>query len=394
MAGETIGIVGAGITGACTANYLSRRSDRRVVVFERDEVAAETTAKSAGYVGVRASHTAAHRALMTRSIHVYNRVIREADADVRHRMLGGLNVATTAAGRAALRDRHRSVTADGDGADAAFARFFDGETIRESLLLPDVRLDGLTAAWFWPNYGYVTPAALATAFADRARDAGAEFRTDTTVLDLERDATGAIDAVRTDRGRTPVDQLVLAAGPWNPTLARSVGVDLPVRHSVAPGVLVDDPTASVHPSLTHHESGVYLRPHGDGQLFIGHYQGDFAAAAPATANPEIPADVPADLRAEILEGAGRLVYGLEDPTVRDQWVGLRSLTPDGNPIVGWTDVDGLLVATYNATGIQHAPAVGHILSQQLLGDEPTQYYDLVSISRFEGYSDVYDGAPT
>jgi len=47
MDGETIGIVGAGITGACTANYLSRRSDRRVVVFEPSEVAAETTAKSA-----------------------------------------------------------------------------------------------------------------------------------------------------------------------------------------------------------------------------------------------------------------------------------------------------------------------------------------------------------
>ena len=320
-------------------------------------------------------------------------MIRETDADVRHRMLGGLNVATTVEGRAALRARHRSVTADGDDADAAFAKFFDGGVLRESLLLPDVRLHELTAAWFWPNYGYVTPAALATAFADRARDAGAEFRTGTSVLDIERDATGTVDTVRSDRGRTLVDQLVLAAGPWNPTLARSVGVDLPVRHSFAPGMLLDDPTASVRPSLTHHESGVYLRPHGDGHLFAGHYQGDFAAAGPGTGSPEVPADVPLTLRAEILDGVGRLVHGLEDPTVRDQWVGLRSLTPDGNRIVGWTDVDGLFVATYNATGIQHAPAVGHILSQQLLGGDPTQYYDLVSVSRFDGYTDVHDGAP-
>ncbi|MFC6873206.1 NAD(P)/FAD-dependent oxidoreductase [Halobellus marinus] len=391
MTEGTIGIVGGGITGVCTAYYLSKRSDRRVVVFESDEVAAETTAKSAGYVGVRASHTQAHRALLTHSIRLYNRVIREAGADVRHRLLGGLNVSTTTDGRAALRARHRSLTEGDEDSNSAFAEFFEGDSLRESLLLPDVRLGELTAAWFWPNYGYVTPASLAATFAQRARNAGATFRTNTRVLELERDATGSISAVRTDSGRTTVDQLVLAAGPWNPTLAQSVGVDLPVRHSFAPGLVLDDPTGSVHPSLTHHESGVYIRPHDDGQLFAGHYQGDFDDAAPDVEDPEIPETIPTDLRENILDAAGQLLYGLDDPTVKDEWVGLRSLTPDGNPIVGWTAVDGLLVATYNATGIQHAPAVGDILSRQLLDGDPTQYYDAVSISRFDGHDDVQDG---
>ncbi|MFB6250774.1 MAG: NAD(P)/FAD-dependent oxidoreductase [Halobellus sp.] len=392
MTGETIGIVGAGITGACTAYFLSQRSDRRVVVFERDEVAAETTAKSAGYVGVRASHTEAHRALLKRSIRLYNEVIREADVDVQHRMLGGLTVATTADGRAALRGRHRSLGADDEGPNSAFTKFYDGKELDASLLIPDFRLDNFTAAWFWPNYGYVTPASLAATFVERARDAGAVFRTNASVHELERDATGSIEAVQTDRGRTPVNQLVLAAGPWNPTLAQSVGVDLPVRHSFAPGVLLDRPTGNRHPSLTHHESGVYLRPHGEHQLFAGHYQGDYDDAAADVADPKIPEAVPNQLRQEILDAVGRLVHGLDDPTVSDQWVGLRSLTPDGNPIVGWTDVEGLFVATYNATGIQHAPAVGHVLSRQILQGDPTQHYDSVSISRFEGHSDVHDGS--
>jgi sarcosine oxidase subunit beta len=66
---------------------------------------------------------------------------------------------------------------------------------------------------------------------------------------------------------------------------------------------------------------------------------------------------------------------------------LRSLTPDRNPIIGWTDVDGLSVATYNATGIQHAPAAGDILSRQILDDDPTRHYEDVSVSRFDGYTD-------
>jgi sarcosine oxidase subunit beta len=87
-----------------------------------------------------------------------------------------------------------------------------------------------------------------------------------------------------------------------------------------------------------------------------------------------------------------LVPYLYDSGIEEQWVGLRGLTPDSNPIVGWTDVEGVSVVAYNATGIQHAPAAGWILGRQLLDGDPTEYYEDVSISRFDGHTDVRTGA--
>jgi sarcosine oxidase subunit beta len=380
MAG-TIGVVGGGITGASVAYYLSTRSDRRVVVFEREHVAAGTTAKSAGYVGFHGGNTRTHRELMRYGIRLYNEFLSDPGTDVRHRTIGGLELATTADGRARLQSRYRAARDQEDGGGSA--EYFEGDALAGSMLLPDVNLDAVEAALFWPNYGFVEPAELAEEFAARARSAGAEFETGTEVTDIL--GSGTVTGVETGEGSVDVDHLVLAAGPWNEQLASSVGLDLPVRYSVAPALLVEDPSGNAYPSLTHRESGVYLRQHHDRRVFLGHYQGDYHEAT--RENRAIPDAVPPETRTRILERAARLVPRLERPTVRDEWVGLRSLTPDRNPIIGWTDVDGLSVATYNATGIQHAPAAGDILSRQILDDDPTRQYEDVSVSRFDGYTD-------
>jgi sarcosine oxidase subunit beta len=399
MAGTT-GVVGGGITGASVAYHLANRSDRRVVVFEREQVATRTTAKSAGYVGFRGGHTRTHRELMRRGIRLYKEFLSEPETDVRHRTLGGLGLATTADGRDRLQSRYRTARRAGDERDGQFVEYFEGDALAESMLLPDVRLDAVEAALFWPNYGYVSPAPLAREFATRARREGAEFRTDTAVTDIVRagsesragsgagsgSGTGAVQGVRTEDGSVDIDHLVLAAGPWNERLAASVGLDLPVRYSVAPALVVDDPSRNTYPSLTHRESGVYLRQHHDRRVFLGHYQGAYDEATPGSGT--IPDAVPPETHSLILETAGRLVPGLDDPEIRDEWVGLRTLTPDRNPVIGWTDVPGLSVASYNATGIQHAPAVGDILSRQILDGDPTSHYEDVSVTRFDGYTDV------
>jgi sarcosine oxidase subunit beta len=85
----------------------------------------------------------------------------------------------------------------------------------------------------------------------------------------------------------------------------------------------------------------------------------------------------------------RFLPSLSDAPVVDEWVGVRSLTPDGNPIAGWTAVDGLSVIAFNTSGIQLSPGVGDVVATQLVDREPTNYYDSLSISRFEGYQDTY-----
>jgi len=85
--------------------------------------------------------------------------------------------------------------------------------------------------------------------------------------------------------------------------------------------------------------------------------------------------------------AERLFPYLEEANVVDEWVGVRSLTPDTEPIVGRTEIDGLSVVSYNASGIQLSPTAGKIIAEQVVNDTPTEYYEAVSIFRFEGYDD-------
>jgi len=386
MTENPIGIVGGGITGASAAYHLADRSDRDVVVFERDTIASRTTAKSAAYVGFRGGHTRVQRDLMRYGIELYNEFIGESTTNAFYRSLGGLDLATTSAGRDSLRSRYRDARSE-DGGER-FVEYFDGDSVGESLLLPSVTLEAVRGALFWPNYGYVNPTELAFEFVERAEQAGAEFRVNTPVADVERSDGGHL--VRTDDGSVTVDHLVLAAGPWNAELAGRLGIELPIGFSLAPGLLLEDTSDSSYPSLNHYESGVYLRQHHNDRVFVGHYQGNYDEGFEG--DPEVPDDVPSDIVDRMIDTLQALVPYLYDSGIEEQWVGLRSLTPDSDPIIGWTDVEGVSVVSYNATGIQHAPAAGRILAEQILDGEPTRYYEDVSLSRFEGYTDVRDRA--
>jgi len=387
MTANPIGIVGGGITGASTAYHLASRTERDVVVFERDTIASRTTAKSAAYVGFRGGHTAVQRELMRYGIELYNEFIDASTANAFSRHLGGLDLATTEGGRESLRSRYRAPGGE-DGEEERFVRYIDGDRVGRSLLLPPVDLGAVRGALFWPNYGYVNPTELAFEFVERARAAGAAFRVNAGVTDISR--AGGDPTVQVDGETVPLDHLVLAAGPWTAGLAGEVGVELPVRYSLAPGLMLEDEAASSYPSLNHVESGVYLRQHHNDRVFVGHYRGDYGAAPED--RPAVTDDVPPETIDKMIDTLRALVPYLYDAGIEEQWVGVRSLTPDSNPIVGPTDVEGVSVVAYNATGIQHAPAAGWILARQILDDDPTEYYDDLAVSRFDGYTDVRDRA--
>ena len=383
MTGETIGIIGGGITGASVAYHLADATERDVVVLEQDSLVSKTTSKSAAYVGFRGGHTAVQRELMRYSMVQYNEFLSNLTTNALHRTLGGLDLATTAQGQETLRSQYQQSLTDQEST-GRFVQYFDGSELERSMLLPEIALEEVTAALFWPNYGYVRPSELAFEFVNRAREAGAEFRVNTEVTDILIE--NGVSGLHTTNGKLEVGQLVLAAGPWNRELAGLAGVKLPIRFSLAPGLLLSDPTTNTYPSLSHVESGIYLRQHHNNRVFVGHYQGDYEEAV--TERPSITEKVPAEILEKVINTTETLVTYLYDAGIEEQWLGLRSLTPDSNPIIGGTAVEGLSIVSYNATGIQHAPAAGRILRQQIIDDTPTEFYDEISISRFDGYTDV------
>lgn len=389
---RTYGIIGAGIAGASVAYHLGRRTDDRIVVFERGEAGSATTARSVAQFGFYGDET--QYRMKRYGMKLYNRFFADPRADPRYAFAGLLTAATTEAGAA---DLERAVEAGGDealgkvagsGFDRDLVEYVPGEDLEETLLLPPVDESEIEGALYRPKMGYMArPAELALEFVERAREAGVEFRFDTPVRSVETDG-GRVEAVVADE-RVAVDELVCAAGPWNLELARSVGIDLPVRHTLAP-VLELEPDSRLEyslPAINHHEGPHAIHRRRPDACLVGYNPPEGYDLDREFDPDEVDDTVPPEIREGMLEAVERLTPAFGAFPVVDEWVGVRSQTPDGNPIVGRTAVEGFSIAAFHTSGIQLAPAVGRIVADQLLEDDPTGFHDVLSISRFDGHAD-------
>jgi glycine/D-amino acid oxidase-like deaminating enzyme len=384
MSDPDIAVVGGGIAGASVAYHLSGRTDRPTVVYERGTLSGETTAKSAAFFGFYGSD--AERPLKRYGMALYNEFLSEPRAAPRHDLVGRLRLATTRRGADRLEERFGDAWADDPVA------YLPGDSIRESVLLPELDADAVTGATYRPGVGYHRPRELAREFAARAEERGARFETGTSVVDVAvedgRLRELAIEANGVTETVTP-EAVVVAAGPWNPTVAEHAGLDLPVSHSLAPVLRLqreDDPPHSL-PIVSHVESGVYARGHEGDSVLVGHYPNDPDAERRYDPD-EVDDRVPDARREEMLRVVEDLLPGIADAPIAEDWVGVRSHTPDGDPIVGWTGVEGLSVVAFDSSGIQLAPALGWIVARQLVDGEPTEHYESVSVTRIAGHDDV------
>lgn len=393
---RTFAIIGGGIAGASIAYHLGRRTDARIIVFDRGEAAAETTARSVAQFGYYGDET--QYEMKQYGMRLYNRFFAAPRRDTEYQFAGLLVVATTPNDAERLiATARRNGDPDvgktaGTGWDRDLVEYLAPDDIHRKVFVPPLDVSSVTGAIYRPRMGYLhPPAELGREFVSRAQDHGVEFRFDTPVTDVRTDR-GVVEELVADES-IEVDEVVCAAGPWNPEVAAMVGIDLPVRHTLAPVLQVTPPSPIRYgfPAITQFDAPYAIHQRHPNASLIGYnppggYDRDerFDAAA-------ISDDIPADIRDEMWEAARTLTPMIADGTVEDEWVGVRSQTPDGNPIVGWTEVAGFSIAAFHTSGIQLAPAVGHMIARQLLDGEPTSWYDALSITRFEGYRDLSRG---
>lgn len=243
--------------------------------------------------------------------------------------------------------------------------------------------------WFIDDGYRLDPAALCLAFALRARDRGADVMTGVEVKQVLV-KEGRAHGVATDHGIVRAKTVVNAAGPWAWKLAMSAGADL--RISGARGWLLM--TRALQPVCNHllESSGWHLisGDPGPGEVKVNDYAGEGFPG-----KPNVGLLIQQNATGHVLMGGSRLAALREDPeghevtkqiarravgTVPELagaplaavWSGVRPVTPDGLPYIGWSPgIDGLLVVTgHGGQGIIMGGGTGRLAAQLVSGEEP------------------------
>ena len=190
---------------------------------------------------------------------------------------------------------------------------------------------------------------------------------------------GGVQGVRLcDGEQITADHVVVAAGSYTPRLVGGVGVRVPV--CPAKGYSLTTPMPEELPQLGHavlddgYKAGVV--PLGGRRIRVG------GTVEFTGFNLELSPERVANLRNLL---AGVLPRHAERIAPQDMkvWCGLRPASPDGVPIIGPTQVDGLSLATgHGHLGWSMAAGTGKALADQLMGGGQEFPLDDYALARF------------
>jgi glycine oxidase len=332
--GTDVAVVGAGAIGTAIAWRCAQRGLTVVLVDPDPMRGAWHTA-----AGMLAPVTELHYAetsllrLSMESLARYPAMVAEL-TDVTglptgFRDCGTLSTAWDAADLAALRDLHafgRSLGVD--------ATLLTGQELYE---LEPALAAGLPGGLLAAGDHQVDPRLLHAATLQAATAAGVTVVAASARVEIE--ANRAIGIALDDGTRLPAATVVLAAGAWS---GHMIGMP---KGSMPPVRPVKGQTLRLRlpgePRLRHVVRGsvkgapIYLVPRADGEIVVG------------ASSEEVGFDVSPRAGAvyEMLRDAQSVLPELGEAVLIDVSTGLRPGTPDNAPVIGGSDVDGLVYAT-------------------------------------------------
>ena len=350
--GADVVVVGGGIIGCACAHELASEG-AKVVLIERSELAAGASGRNHGLLLSPLDPALVPMAASTLSSYTDLAASATVPVTMDSAPVGYLLVAMDdpAEQKAA---RLEAEAAANCGVDV---EHLDRQAVHE--LEPELD-DRVAEGWLFDDGRRVQPALLTVAFAQAASAAGASIRTHLPVRGLATHGDN-VRGVVSDEGVLAADVVVVAAGPWTPTLLRPVGISMPITG--ARGWLVGlAPTRSLVARLVSRAGwhappdpdgippvraadltdgspppqmlGTMLQPNADGTMLVGGSR-QFAFT-PEPDDPSVPR--------RLVAGAVELVPTLAGAPVLGAWWGTRPLTPDGRPVVGEIH-PGLIVAS-------------------------------------------------
>jgi glycine cleavage system T protein len=359
-------VIGGGVGGAAVLYWLARLGWDDVVLVERADLTSGSTFHSAGLVGQLRGSLSLTK-MMIASVDLYRSLEQEVGLETGWHGVGSLRLASS---EERLEELQRQ---------AGWARTF-GLPIElisaeeAQRLFPPISTEGVLGAAHIPTDGYIDPSQLTFALAEGARRHGAELHTNTRVtgIGVER---GRVTGVETDKGSIATEVVVNAGGMFAAEIGAMAGVTVPIvpmAHEYLitrpSGLPLDLPTMR-DPSLL-----VYFRGESGG-LIMGGYERNPAPwgldGIPPDFNGKL-LEEDWDRFEELMKNAILRVPDLEDAEVIRLVNGPEAFTPDGEFILGESDVRGFWVAAgFCAHGLAGAGGMGKLVAEWIVEGLPS-----------------------
>jgi glycine cleavage system T protein len=359
-------VIGGGVGGASVLYWLARLGWDDVVLVERAELTSGSTFHSAGLVGQLRGSLSLTRMMMG-SVELYRALADEVGLETGWHEVGSLRLASS-------QERMEELARQAGWAKTFGLPLELISAAEAQELFPPMSTDGVLGAAYLPTDGYIDPSQLTLALVEGARRRGAEAYAGTRVTGISVEQ-GRVTGVETDKGAIDAEVVVNAGGMFAAEIGRLAGVVVPVvpmAHEYLitkpSGVPLDVPTMR-DPSLL-----VYFRGESGG-LVMGGYERHPAPwgldGIPSDFNGKLlPEDW--DRFEELMTNAVVRVPGLEDAEVVKLVNGPEAFTPDGEFILGETDVRGFWVAAgFCAHGLAGAGGMGQLVAEWIVEGVPS-----------------------
>lgn len=345
-------IVGGGLEGTAAAWALSQRGVTDVFVAERNTVGSGMTGKSSGIV--RCHYGVSSLAAMAAvGLEVFERAEDIFGTDIGFRQSGYV----VGVGEPNVENLRKSLAAQRDV--GVQTEEIDASEVAK--LWPWADLEPFAAFGWEARGGHGDAYQTAQAFAVSARAAGVRVRQGTPVTGLVIDGDKVTGVRLADGTEVSAGTVVVATGVWTRPFLAPYGIDVPIEvhreqiMMIKPGVDVGQvPVFSDLVSLQ------YIRPEPNGELLFGN--SDLVALD--IADPDAYSNRADDAFVDLtVDKISTRFPGLTDAAIAGSYAGCYDVTPDWNPVISRTGIDGLIVAAgFSGHGFKIAPAVGHLVA--------------------------------
>ncbi len=379
-------IIGGGVVGCSILFHLAKFGWKDVVLLERSELTSGSSWHAAGQIHTISSDPNISR-LQGYTINLYKEIEETSGQSVGMHATGGFYLASNQDWYDYLK-RERS-KARYMGLDQEFISVEEAAR-RHPLIDPSHYI----AALWDPLDGDVDPSGVTYAYAKSARVHGANYHTNTPVLETNQRPDGSWDVV-TPEGTINAEMVVNAGGLWAREVAQLAKLHLPVQ-PMEHHYLITDTIPEIAergnerlPAGIDYEGNMYFRQERDG-LLLGTYE--------PHATPWSVAGTPRDFGHELLEPKlehieDRLAVGFERIPALAR-AGIKNIVngpftfgPDGNPLIG--PVPGMRnywVAVGVMAGFCQGGGVGMCMAEWMIDGEPSIDVWAMDVARFGSFA--------